>query len=96
MALVNSLNDDIPFGIRALLEDPDVDGVWNSRANTPRYYDGPATTCSPLPSESVVRSQNPSSNSSTLIHDISFADTGLASSAGNEQPPFTGPHTNLI
>lgn len=26
---------DIPFGIRALLEDPEVEGVWNSRTNTP-------------------------------------------------------------
>lgn len=53
VALVHTLSDDIPFGIRALLEDPEIDGVWNSRANTPRYYDGPVSTCSPPPSKRV-------------------------------------------
>ena len=28
-------SDEIPFGAKAMLEDPDVEGVWNSRASTP-------------------------------------------------------------
>ena len=28
-------SDDIPFGSKAMLEDPDIEGVWNSQASTP-------------------------------------------------------------
>lgn len=28
---------DTPFGVRAMMHDPDVDGVWNSRASTPLH-----------------------------------------------------------
>jgi len=28
-------SDEIPFGAKAMLEDPDIEGVWNSRASTP-------------------------------------------------------------
>lgn len=28
-------SDEIPFGAKAMLHDPDVEGVWNSRASTP-------------------------------------------------------------
>ncbi|KIW09870.1 hypothetical protein PV08_11971 [Exophiala spinifera] len=36
---------EIPFGIRALFEDPDVEGVWNSRTNTPLH--GPVARLRP-------------------------------------------------
>lgn len=29
------LSDEMPFGAKAMMEDPDVEGVWNSRASTP-------------------------------------------------------------
>lgn len=28
-------SDEIPFGARAMLEEPEIEGVWNSRASTP-------------------------------------------------------------
>ncbi|KAK5104065.1 hypothetical protein LTS08_001949 [Lithohypha guttulata] len=28
-------SDEIPFGAKAMLEDPEIEGVWNSRASTP-------------------------------------------------------------
>jgi len=37
MILAGRTSDDIPFGIRALAEDPDVEGVWNSRTHTPLH-----------------------------------------------------------
>ncbi len=78
MTLVLDLEDDVRFGIRALLEDPEVEGVWNSREATPMHNDGAAP--SPFASPSSVMPQTSSSNSSTLIHDT--ADIGLASPTG--------------
>jgi hypothetical protein len=41
MILAGRTSDDIPFGIRALAEDPDVEGVWNSRTHTPLHCHTP-------------------------------------------------------
>ncbi|KAK5465097.1 hypothetical protein LTS15_001660 [Exophiala xenobiotica] len=46
MILAGRTSDDIPFGIRALAEDPDVEGVWNSRTHTPLHCHTPQPGCS--------------------------------------------------
>ncbi|KAJ9606765.1 hypothetical protein H2200_008774 [Cladophialophora chaetospira] len=75
MTLVYDLEEDAPFGIRALLEDPQVEGVWNSREATPMHLDGASRT--PFTSQLSVIVPNQSDNSSTLIYDP--ADIRLAS-----------------
>lgn len=38
VGLMSRSSDDIPFGIRALLENSEVEGVWDSRKATPLHY----------------------------------------------------------
>lgn len=78
MIPVHDLEDEAPFGIRALLEAPEVEGVWNSREATPMQFDGASQT--PLPTEPSNIHPNQSSNSSTLYHDAT--DLGLSSPTG--------------
>ena len=79
--MVHDLEDGAPFGIRALLEDPEVEGVWNSREATPMHLDGASQT--PFASQLSIIPPKQSSNSSTLIYDT--ADIGLASPTGTER-----------
>ena len=82
MALVSRLSNDIPFGIRALVEDPEVEGVWNSRTITSLHCDPaqrPRNPSSPPPTP-TVKPKIFSSTSSTSIYDT--ADIGLASPDG--------------
>ncbi|EXJ58748.1 hypothetical protein A1O7_06178 [Cladophialophora yegresii CBS 114405] len=78
MTMVAALEDDALFGMRALLEDPEVEGVWNSREATPMHLDG--GVCTPPASQSTTKAPKHSSNSSTTIYDT--ADIGLASPTG--------------
>lgn len=81
MTLVHVLSDDIPFGIRALMEDPEVEGIWNSRTITPLHFDqGDGST----PAQPTNRY---SSTSSTSIYDT--ADISLASPDGMFDRCFT-------
>lgn len=32
---ITRTSDEVPFGTKAMLEDPDVNGVWNTRTSTP-------------------------------------------------------------
>src|ERR1700710_2666069 len=66
------------------LEDPEVDGGWNSREATPMHLDGAFQT--PLASQLLIVPPKQSSNSSTLIYDT--ADIGLASPTGTERVMF--------
>ncbi|EXJ68119.1 uncharacterized protein A1O5_08734 [Cladophialophora psammophila CBS 110553] len=74
MTLVNCLDEDIPFGIRALIEDPDVEGVWNARTVTTLHLDGAR---SDPPSQLMSKPIKYSSTSFTSICDTT--DIGLAS-----------------
>lgn len=83
MTLVHDLEDDVRFGIRALLEDPEVEGVWNSREATAMHLNGSApnpfaSDASHLPLIHPISS----SNSPTLIHDT--ADIEQASPTGTQ------------
>jgi hypothetical protein len=78
MTPVTDLEDDALFGMLALLEDPEVEGVWNSREATPMHLDGGVRTPA---SQLTIKPPRHSSNSSTTICDT--ADIGLASPTGN-------------
>ncbi|OQU96808.1 hypothetical protein CLAIMM_02836 [Cladophialophora immunda] len=82
MTLVNCLDEDIPFGIRALIEDPEVEGVWNARTITALHLD---RARSPPPSRLATKAIQSSSISSTSICDS--MDIGLASP--DALTPFT-------
>ena len=75
MTLIDSQEEDTPFGIRALLGDPEVEGVWNSREATPVHLDGAADTAST--SQLDFTSTKHPSTSLTARYDT--ADIGLAS-----------------
>ncbi|OCT51742.1 hypothetical protein CLCR_09025 [Cladophialophora carrionii] len=85
MTLVIGLEDDALFGMRALLENPEVEGVWNSREATPMHLDGGVRT--PPAAQSTTKPPKHSSNSSTTIYDT--ADIGLVSPT--VLSPFIGP-----
>ena len=76
--LVDSLQDDTPFGIRALLDDPEVDGVWNSHEVTAMHLHGAAQTLSASQLRNIPTNQPPDSFTSTY----DTADTGLTSPTG--------------
>ncbi|OAP60650.1 hypothetical protein AYL99_05652 [Fonsecaea erecta] len=82
MTLVNCLDEDIPFGIRALIEDPEVEGVWNARTATALQFD--RARC-PAPSQLAIRPIKYSSIASSSICDSS--DIGLASPEADVDPP---------
>ncbi|KIW95341.1 uncharacterized protein Z519_03925 [Cladophialophora bantiana CBS 173.52] len=82
MTLVNCLEEDIPFGIRALIEDPEVEGVWNARTVTALHLDGAR---SDPPSQLTSKLIKYSSTSSTSMRDT--MDIGLASP--DALTPFT-------
>ncbi|KAI1629848.1 hypothetical protein EDD37DRAFT_604721 [Exophiala viscosa] len=70
MTLASTLSEDIPFGIRALTEDPEVEGVWDSRAVAALHYNSTHTrprryTTSLRPSN---ESRKDSSMSSISLH----------------------------
>ncbi|OAG39933.1 hypothetical protein AYO21_05806 [Fonsecaea monophora] len=72
MTLVNCLDEDIPFGIRALIEDPEVEGVWNAQTATSLHFH-PARPSSS--SQLAIKPIRCSSISSTSICDST--DLGL-------------------
>ncbi|KIW67309.1 hypothetical protein PV04_06573 [Phialophora macrospora] len=86
MALVADQEDDAFFGIRALLEDPEVEGVWNSGEATPTHLDGGVR---PSASHLKINPPRHSSNSSTTICDA--AEIGLGSPTA--LTPFIGTTT---
>ena len=88
MALVSRWSEDIPFGIRALVEDPDVEGVWNARTVTSLHCDSAPRSRKPPapPLTPAVKLKTCTSTTSTSIHDT--ADIGLASPDG-QCPPVT-------
>ncbi|KIX95650.1 uncharacterized protein Z520_08770 [Fonsecaea multimorphosa CBS 102226] len=82
MTLVNCLDEDIPFGIRALIEDPEVEGVWNARTATALHLDGAR---SPPPSHLTFKPVKYSSITSSSTCDPT--DIGLVSP--DAPTPFT-------
>ncbi|EXJ85904.1 hypothetical protein A1O1_06273 [Capronia coronata CBS 617.96] len=86
VALVGRSSDDIPFGIRALLEDSEVEGVWNSRNVTPLHYN-PTEQDRPVAFlQATVAPKTDSSTSFTCLYDP--ADIGLTA------PSDRGPVVN--
>ncbi|OAL25600.1 hypothetical protein AYO20_10441 [Fonsecaea nubica] len=82
MTLVNCLDEDIPFGIRALIEDPEVEGVWNAQTATSLHFD-PARA--PSSSQVAIKPIRYSSISSTSISD----STGLGLTPPDVLTPLT-------
>lgn len=110
MSLVGRLSDDVPFGINALIEDTEVDGVWNSKANTAfhgkRQKTRSTSTLRPGTATFKKLKKNPSVSSASTLD---VADTGVASPDGQspacpfspsalthsiELTPFTIPSTD--
>ncbi|KAL2399752.1 hypothetical protein ABEF93_000285 [Exophiala dermatitidis] len=79
-------SDEIPFGIRALLDDSEVEGVWNSRNATPLQCDTPAHDRPVALLQPAASPQRETSTSSTYLYDP--ADIGL--SAPNDRNPLEG------
>lgn len=87
VTLVSQVSDEVPFGIRALIEDAEVEGVWNSRALTP-LHQNEVSDYHLTPSGCPASASNTRRNSlvsSTLIHDL--ADIGNASPYGKCATP---------
>jgi len=81
MTLVNCLDEDIPFGIRALIEDPQVEGVWNARTATALHFGGARSHPPPQLTIEPVRYSSIVSTSTCDAQDI-----GLASPNGEKYP----------
>lgn len=84
--LVGRCSDDIPFGIRALTEDPEVEGVWNSRAVTALHRPAMQPSCASISLRSSGKTRKGSSASSTSLHNP--ANVGLASPNGKAISAF--------
>ncbi|EXJ85211.1 hypothetical protein A1O3_05886 [Capronia epimyces CBS 606.96] len=85
VTLVSRSSDDIPFGIRALLEDSEVEGVWNSRNVTPLNYDPVEHDRATTFLQSTALPKEDSSTLSNCLYDP--ADIGLA--ATGDRDPVT-------
>lgn len=96
VTLVSQVSDEVPFGIRALIEDAEVEGVWNSRALTPLHQNEVPdhhSTPSGCPASASNTRRN-SSVSSTSIHDA--ADIGNASPYRKCATPFARPYAEVF
>jgi len=80
VTLAGRLSADIPFGIRALAEDPEVEGVWNPRAVTALHYNSAQSGHSNTSLRPSKRSRKDPSTSSTSLHKP--ADPGFSSPNG--------------
>lgn len=80
-------SDEIPFGIRALLDDSEVEGVWNSRNATPLQCDTPAHDRPVALLQPAASPQRETSTSSTYLYDP--ADIGLSAPNGNASTPLS-------
>ena len=97
MSLVGRHSDEVPFGINALIEDTEVDGVWNSKANTAfhgkRQKTRSTSTLRPGTATFKKLKKNPSVSSASTLD---MADTGVASPEG-QSPTCPFPlHTNTF
>jgi len=92
--LVRRVSSEIPFGIHALLEDDEVEGVWRSRTLTPLHQnnnpDHHPDSADGLASAPHTRRN--SSASSTSIYDA--ADISNASPYGRRTSPATNYYAN--
>lgn len=89
MTLIGRPSEEVPFGINALVEDTEVDGVWNSKASTPFHGKRQKTHSNSTvrPNFSLKKAKkNPSVSSASSV---GIADTGVAS------PEGTRPTTRL-
>ena len=76
-------SDEIPFGAKAMLEDPDIEGVWNSRASTPLQ----SPVLAPQSSSPSRQSLNPFSRSRRNSSVSSFGHLGSPTTPGNLSVP---------
>lgn len=78
-------SDEIPFGARAMLEDPDVEGVWNSKASTPLQSPVlPSRNSSPSRFSLNMFSRSRRNSSVSSIGSISSNDNALCISNGRQ------------
>lgn len=86
-------SDEIPFGARAMLEEPEIEGVWNSRASTPLQSPilAPRGSSSPSRLSLNLLSRSRRNSSVSSVPSLSHFTTPASSPNHNAHTPETWP-----